>query len=46
MTEIAAEEVRYLVLGNIGSDAGYWVFSNGHWQHVGGWGVESILEVH
>ena len=45
MTEILEDELRYIVLGNIGSDAGYWVFSNGRWHHVGGWGVESILEV-
>ena len=29
MTEIVEDELRYIVLGNIGSDAGYWVFSNG-----------------
>ena len=45
MTEIVEDELRYIVLGNIGSDAGYWVFSNGRWHHVDGWGVESILEV-
>jgi hypothetical protein len=39
------EETRYIVLGNIGSDAGYWVFVDGHWEHVGGWGIDSILEV-
>jgi hypothetical protein len=37
--------IRYIVLGNIGSDAGYWIFSDGQWQHVGGWGVDSIREV-
>ena len=37
--------IRYIVLGSVGSDAGYWVFSDGQWQHVGGWGVDSIREV-
>ncbi|HEY6787808.1 MAG TPA: hypothetical protein VI365_10895, partial [Trebonia sp.] len=37
--------VEYFVVGNIGSDAGYWVFRDGHWEHVGGWGVDSIREV-
>jgi hypothetical protein len=37
--------VQYIVLGNIGSDAGYWVFRDGHWEHVGGWGVDSLREV-
>ncbi len=45
MSEFLKQEVDYLVLGNVGSDAGYWVFRNGHWEHVGGWGVDSILEV-
>jgi hypothetical protein len=36
---------HYLVLGNIGSDAGYWVLRDGHWEHVGGWGIDSIREV-
>jgi hypothetical protein len=37
--------IQYIVLGDIGSDAGYWVFRDGQWQHVGGWGVDSIREV-
>lgn len=37
--------VQYIVLGNIGSDAGYWVYRDGHWEHVGGWGVDSLREV-
>jgi hypothetical protein len=37
--------VRYIVLGNIGSDAGYWVYRDGHWEHVGGWGVDALREV-
>jgi hypothetical protein len=36
---------RYIIIGQIGSDAGYWVLENGHLVHVGGWGVESIREV-
>jgi hypothetical protein len=36
---------RYIVLGRVGSDAGYWVFVDGHWEHVGGWGIDSIREV-
>jgi hypothetical protein len=37
--------VQYIVWGNIGSDVGYWVFRDGHWEHVGGWGVDSIREI-
>jgi hypothetical protein len=37
--------VQFIVWGNIGSDAGYWVFRDGHWEHVGGWGVDSIREI-
>jgi hypothetical protein len=36
---------RYVILGNIGSDAGYWVLENGHLKHVGGWSVDSLREV-
>jgi len=36
---------QYIVLGSIGSDAGYWVFRDGHWEHVGGWGVDALREV-
>jgi hypothetical protein len=31
--------------GNIGSDAGYWVFRDGHWVHVGGWQIEAKVEL-
>jgi hypothetical protein len=34
--------IQYIVLG---SDAGYSIFRDGHWEHVGGWGVDSIREV-
>jgi hypothetical protein len=37
--------VQFIVWGNIGSDAGYWVFRDGQWEHVGGWGVDSIREI-
>ena len=37
--------MRYIVLGHIGSDAGYWVYRDGHWEHVGGWGVDALREV-
>jgi hypothetical protein len=37
--------MRMIVIGNIGSDAGYWVLgSDGVWHHEGGWGVESLVE--
>jgi hypothetical protein len=37
--------MRYIVIGNIGSDAGYWVFDGNGWHHVGGWGVDRLQEV-
>jgi hypothetical protein len=37
--------MNLIVLGNVGSDAGYWVYGPGGWHHVGGWGVESLAEV-
>jgi hypothetical protein len=36
---------RYIILGSIGSDAGYWVLDANGLHHVGGWGVDSIREV-
>ena len=36
---------KYVVFGNVGSDAGYWVWDGNGWHHVGGWGVEQMLEV-
>jgi hypothetical protein len=38
--------MKFVVFGQIGSDAGYWVLGpDGKWHHVGGWGVENIVEV-
>jgi hypothetical protein len=37
--------MRFIVIGNIGSDAGYWVWDGNGWHHVGGWGVEQLAEV-
>ena len=37
--------MNVLIFGHIGSDAGYWVFRDGHWVHVGGWGVEAKAEL-
>jgi hypothetical protein len=36
---------RYIILGNIGSDAGYWELVNGRLVHHGGWGVDSLRDV-
>jgi hypothetical protein len=35
----------FVVIGHIGSDAGYWILGPNGWEHVGGWAVESITEV-
>ena len=37
--------MRYVIFGQVGSDAGYWTFENGHLVHHEGWGIESIREV-
>ena len=37
--------MQFIVIGNIGSDAGYWVWDGHEWKHVGGWGVEQLAEV-
>jgi hypothetical protein len=37
--------MRYLVIGHIGSDAGYWYWDGHGWHHVGGWGIEQLREV-
>jgi hypothetical protein len=37
--------MRLIVIGQVGSDAGYWVFENGHWVHHGGWGIDQLVEV-
>ena len=34
-----------IVIGRVGSDAGWWSFENGHWVHHGGWGSEQLAEV-
>jgi len=36
--------VRFIVIGNIGSDAGYWVIDANGIHHVGGWGIEQMAE--
>lgn len=37
--------MKFISFGQIGSDAGYWVLTPGGWKHVGGWGVDNIVEV-
>lgn len=37
--------MNLIVIGQIGSDAGYWTFENGHWVHHGGWGIEQLADV-
>ena len=37
--------MNLIVIGPIGSDAGYWTYENGHWVHHGGWGVEQLADV-
>jgi hypothetical protein len=37
--------VQYIVLGNVGSDAGYYVFRDGVWEHVGGWDADTMTEI-
>ena len=37
--------MQVVVIGNRGSDAGYWVWDGHGWRHVGGWGVEQLVEV-
>jgi hypothetical protein len=34
---------QYMILS--GSDAGYFIFRDGQWQHVGGWGIDEMREV-
>jgi hypothetical protein len=37
--------MKMIILGNIGSDAGYWeIDENGNIHHVGGWGVDQLAE--
>jgi hypothetical protein len=37
--------MKFIVIGHIGSDAGYWVFDGHVWRHVGGWQIEQLAEV-
>jgi hypothetical protein len=37
--------MKFIVIGNIGSDAGYWIWDGHEWRHVGGWAVEQLAEV-
>ena len=35
-----------IIIGHVGSDAGYWVIGpDGRMHHVGGWNPEALLEV-
>jgi hypothetical protein len=36
--------MRFIVMGHIGSDAGYWYWDGSGWHHVGGWAVEQLAE--
>jgi len=36
--------MRFIIIGNIGSDAGYWIIDSTGIHHVGGWGVERLAE--
>ena len=37
--------MNFIVIGNIGSDAGYWEWDGHGWKHVGGWASEQLVEV-
>ena len=38
--------MKFIVFGQIGSDAGYWYLGpDGKWHHVGGWGVDKFVDV-
>lgn len=38
--------MNVIIVGQIGSDAGYWVIGpDGKWHHVGGWNPEAIAEL-
>jgi len=37
--------MKFIVIGNIGSDAGYWYWDGTGWHHVGGWAIEQLAEV-
>ncbi len=34
-----------VIIGSVGSDAGYWVWDGKGFHHVGGWGIEQLREV-
>lgn len=36
---------RGIIIGPVGSDAGYWVLGPGGFHRVGGWGQEAMAEV-
>jgi len=36
--------MRFIIIGHIGSDAGYWVIDANGIHHVGGWGVDRLAE--
>jgi hypothetical protein len=36
--------MRIVVIGSIGSDAGYWYIDETGLHHVGGWGVDQLVE--
>ncbi len=36
---------RGIIIGPVGSDAGYWVLGPNGFHHVGGWGREAMAEV-
>jgi hypothetical protein len=36
--------MRFIVIGHIGSDAGYWVIDANGLHHVGGWGIDKLSE--
>jgi hypothetical protein len=35
----------FIIIGNVGSDAGYWVLDGSGLHHVGGWGTDRLAEV-
>jgi hypothetical protein len=38
------QSMRTIIIGNIGSDAGYWVLDDTGLHHVGGWAPEALFE--
>jgi hypothetical protein len=37
--------MRIIIIGGVGSDAGYWTLENGKLVHHGGWGADRLAEV-